>query len=95
MPPGIEPFKQFFSGMLAAFPDFHMTINDMLADGDKVVTYKTGRATNTGEFMGMPATGKAVEFDVIGAPGAVGNAPVPVHRSRQDALSAIDDSHSC
>ena len=44
--------------MLPALPDFRMTINDMLPDGDKVVTYRTGRATNTGEFMGVPATAK-------------------------------------
>ena len=40
------------------FPDFNVTIEDMLAEGDKVAIRTTNRATNKGEFMGMPATGK-------------------------------------
>jgi steroid delta-isomerase-like uncharacterized protein len=42
-----------------AFPDMRMTIDDMAADGDRVVLRWTARGTNTGEMMGMPATGKS------------------------------------
>ena len=67
--PGIENtnegFKQFFSAMLAAFPDAHFTIHDQVAEGDTVVTRKTFHGTNEGEFMGMPATGRQVSMDII------------------------------
>lgn len=51
-----------------AFPDLQITIEDLIAKGDKVWAYTTMRGTNKGEFMGMPATGKKVEvkgFDIV------------------------------
>lgn len=48
-----------------AFPDLKVTIEDQLADGDKVVTRKTIRATHTGPLMGIAATGRAVNIAVI------------------------------
>ena len=65
VPPGIDGFKLFFSGMIAAFPDVQFTINQQFSDGDKVITYKTFRATHQADFMGIPATGKQVNVDVI------------------------------
>jgi len=53
-----EGFKQYFSTLFAAFPDFHITIEDIFAEGDKVVSRLTMRGTQTGEFMGIPPTGK-------------------------------------
>jgi steroid delta-isomerase-like uncharacterized protein len=47
----------------SAFPDFHTTIEDLSAEGDKVVMRSTWRGTNTGDFatpMSLPATGKQV-----------------------------------
>ncbi|MGH7492394.1 MAG: ester cyclase [bacterium] len=44
-----------------AFPDLQVTIEDLIAKGDKVWAYTTMRGTNTGTFMGMPATGKKIE----------------------------------
>lgn len=44
-----------------AFPDLQVTIEDLIAKGDKVWAYTTMRGTNKGEFMGMPATGKKIE----------------------------------
>ena len=62
VPPGVPPtregFKGFISGFLAALPDFHYTIEDVIADGDKVVVRLTAQGTQTGEFGGIPATGK-------------------------------------
>jgi predicted ester cyclase len=52
---------------LSAFPDTKMTIEDQLAEGDKVTTRWTATGTHTGELMGIPATGKAVTvtgFDI-------------------------------
>ena len=59
---GIEPFKQFAAGYHVAIPDLKLTINDMVADGDKVVWRWTVSGTHNGPLMGIPATGKPVEF---------------------------------
>ncbi len=53
-------FKQHVAEVRAAFPDIHITAEDMIAEGDKVVTRWTIIATHKGEFMGVPATGKKV-----------------------------------
>jgi steroid delta-isomerase-like uncharacterized protein len=45
-----------------AFPDAHHTIDDLIAEGDRVVLRTTARATHQGEFEGIPPTGRAVEF---------------------------------
>jgi steroid delta-isomerase-like uncharacterized protein len=62
-PPGLQPgpegFQQFASAFFTAFPDVHTSIEDQLAEGDKVVTRWTSRGTNTGSLFGMPATGKS------------------------------------
>ena len=48
-----------------AFPDLHVALEDILADGDKIVARSHWTGTNQGEFMGMLATGKQVAFNVI------------------------------
>lgn len=63
--PGIEGFKQFFAMTLRAFPDLQVTIHDMIAEGDKVVTRKTFHGTHKGDFAGVPPTGKQFELGVI------------------------------
>jgi steroid delta-isomerase-like uncharacterized protein len=55
-----EESEQFARAVRAAFPDGRMTVEDMIAEGDKVVTRYTSRGTHKGDFMGMPATGKEV-----------------------------------
>ena len=50
---------------LVAFPDLHLTIEDEIAEGDKVVQRLTMRGTHHGEFMGTPATGKQVRYTGI------------------------------
>jgi steroid delta-isomerase-like uncharacterized protein len=52
-------------GMLfGAFNPLHFTIEDLIAEGDKVVVRWTNAGTQSGGFMGMPATGK--EFGIAG-----------------------------
>ena len=57
----IEHIRQF----LAAFPDAHVSIKDMIAEEDKVVARLVVTATNTGPFAGQPPTGKKVEIHSI------------------------------
>ena len=60
-----EGYKQFFAMTHSAFPDFHSTLEDMFAEGDKVVQRFTARGTHKGEFMGIPPTGKQVTITGI------------------------------
>ena len=55
---GIEGYKQFFVRLCAAFPDLHFTIEDQIAEGDRVMTRWTARGTHEAEFQGIPPTGK-------------------------------------
>jgi steroid delta-isomerase-like uncharacterized protein len=57
--------RQLFKMMLAAFPDFRATVQELLQDGDKVVARATFGGTHQGEFMGIPASGNQVEWSVI------------------------------
>ena len=69
LPPGIpigrEGVKVMTTMLRNAFPDFKATIDDILAEGDKVVVRMTWSGTQKGEFMGVPAAGKRVSFGVI------------------------------
>jgi len=65
LPPGPEGVKQEFSMLRAAFPDLHVTVEDMVAEGDKVVSRLTMRGTHKGEFMGIAPTGKQITVAVI------------------------------
>ena len=57
--PGIEGFKKSAMGLRAALP-FEETIEDLIAEGDKVVVRVVRKATHSGAFMGIPASGKQV-----------------------------------
>lgn len=66
LPSGAEGTKAYFGMFLAAFPNTQMTVEDQVAEGDKVVTRWTARGTHTGELMGIPPTGKQVTVTGIG-----------------------------
>ncbi len=55
---GREEVKQFYVMLRTAFPDINFTIEDQIAEGDKVVTRWTVQATHLGEFHGIPPTGR-------------------------------------
>jgi steroid delta-isomerase-like uncharacterized protein len=70
--PGVSPdtagMKQFIAGLHAAFPDLAITIEDMVAEGDRLVGRWVMTGTNTGSFNGMPVTGRPVTlsgFDLL------------------------------
>lgn len=68
MPTNKAGLHQSMAMFRTAFPDLQITIDDVIAQGDKVWTYTTMRGTNKGELMGMPATGKKIEvkgFDIV------------------------------
>ena len=54
----LEHVRQFVVEVMQSFPDLHYTVEDMVAEGDKVVTRLTISGTQQGAFMGIPATGK-------------------------------------
>ena len=60
-----EESDQFMRTFLSAFPDYSDTIEDMIAEDDKVVTRFTFRGTHKGDYMGVPATGKEVVLTSI------------------------------
>src|SRR5712692_6941869 len=60
LPPGLEGGKMAHMGFSTAFPDGHVTTEDLIAEGDKVVERFSFHGTNTGSFLGAPAAGKQV-----------------------------------
>ncbi|MGH6944446.1 MAG: ester cyclase [Geminicoccaceae bacterium] len=54
---GLRKLLEYFR---SAFPDIHVTIEDMVAEGDIVMHRQTMRGTHLGEFFGIPPTGRAV-----------------------------------
>jgi steroid delta-isomerase-like uncharacterized protein len=62
---GPEGLKQLIATFRKASPDLHFTIDDMLAEGDRVVTRWTARGTHQGELMGVPPTGKRITVTAI------------------------------
>jgi steroid delta-isomerase-like uncharacterized protein len=58
----LEGYKQALAQTFAAFPDWHLTIEDMIAEGDKVATRWTATGTHQGEFQGIPPTSKQFKY---------------------------------
>lgn len=79
-PPGISPnregIKEFVNARANAFSDSQFTIEDQIAEGDKVVTRWSSRHTHTGEFLGVPPTGK--EASISG---------ISIHRMRESRIA--------
>jgi steroid delta-isomerase-like uncharacterized protein len=62
VPAGLEGAKAVHRTTLVGMPDFHTEIDELVAEGDKVAARITMTGTHTGDFFGIPATGKRVEF---------------------------------
>ena len=65
MQQGVEGHKAIARLFRAAFPDLEWRIDDLIAEGDKVVARTTMRGTHRGEFFGIPPTGKAVTMNGV------------------------------
>lgn len=63
--PGLPAVAQWVAAMIAALPDRKLTINDVVAEGDKVTVRTTLTGTHQGEMEGIPATGKTASIPGI------------------------------
>ncbi len=86
--PTAEGVKQFFAMFRSAFPDIRATIDDLIVEGDKVVVRATWSASQKGEFMGVPPSGKSVTFGVIDI-FRIANGKVAEHWGQSDNLGLM------
>ena len=66
--PGVAGLKAGAKMFRSAFPDLNVTVEDLIAEGDKVVARVTTTGTHKGDFMGIPATGRSIsvkEFHIV------------------------------
>jgi predicted ester cyclase len=64
-PLNLDGQRQRITGLREAFPDLHFTIEDLIAEGDRVVFRSTIRGTHRGAFQGIPPTGRRVTVGLI------------------------------
>lgn len=88
MKPGIEGAKQVHATTLIGMPDWHTSIDELIAEGDKVVARITMTGTHTGDFWGIPATGKRVEFTGIYVV-RIENGKIVEHWGEEDGVSLL------
>ncbi len=92
LPPGVpqgrEGTRQLFSMLHGAFPDMRAEIEDVVANDDKVVFRMNWRGTQTGSFMGIPPTGKQVDFGVFDMV-RVADGKIAEHWGLMDQLSLM------
>lgn len=62
---GLAGFKSFFGAWFSTIADFNYTLKKIIADEDHVWLYGTYTGTHTGNFLGIPATGKEYQFDAV------------------------------
>jgi len=60
--PGLDGMRQRWAMLFEAFPDFKITIHDIVAEGNVVAMRTSGRGTHRGAFFGIPPTGKEIVF---------------------------------
>jgi steroid delta-isomerase-like uncharacterized protein len=91
--PGLSPSKDgvmtFFRLQLAAFPDLRMNVEDIVADGVKVVARVRYTGTQQGAFQGMPATGKSVDVQLVDIFSFDGDGRVREHWGVLDQLTLL------
>jgi steroid delta-isomerase-like uncharacterized protein len=65
VPQGRDGVEHFFREWTQGFTDRNVTIDVEVAEGDLVTGYQTWRGTHTGEFLGIPATGKTIKVTAV------------------------------
>lgn len=62
---GVQALEHVWRVLLRAYPDIHVAVQDMIVEGDKVVSRNIVTGTNQGEYRGHPATGRSVTYNEI------------------------------
>ena len=62
---GSQLAKEVFGRLLHAYPDLHITVEDLIEEGDRIVSRNTVTGTHQGEYMGLPPTGRSVTYNEI------------------------------
>ena len=62
---GAQALKHVWATLLRAYPDLHVTAEDVIAEGDKLVSRNTVTGTHRGQYMGIPPTGRSVTYNEI------------------------------
>jgi predicted ester cyclase len=88
MKPGLEGAKQVHATTLIGMPDWHTSLDDLIAEADKVVARITMTGTHTGDFWGIPATGRRVEFTGIYIV-RIANGKIVEHWGEEDGVSLL------
>jgi predicted ester cyclase len=86
--PDLEGLKQAYNHFLAASPDGYHIVEDMIAEGDKVMTRVSAYGTQTGELFGIPPTGKQLRMTGI-AVHRIANGKIVEHWSELDNLGVM------
>lgn len=85
---GLEQLKKVSEWLLRVFPDFHCTIEELLAEGDKVLSQVMVTATHCGEYDGVAATGRKVRFGIMMV-SRIANGRIVEDRTLSDDLSLL------
>jgi hypothetical protein len=85
---GLEGGRNIHKTTLIGMPDWYTEIDDLIAEDDKVVARVTMTGTHTGNFYGIPATGKRVEFTGIYVV-RIANGKIVEHWGEEDAVSLL------
>ncbi|MFI2374129.1 ester cyclase [Streptomyces sp. NPDC018964] len=62
---GAEALKRVWGVLLRAFPDIHVTVEETISEGDRIVVRNTVTGTHRGEYQGVPPTGRTVSYGEI------------------------------
>jgi steroid delta-isomerase-like uncharacterized protein len=62
---GLDAMTRFFKALRTAFPDYHIDVEELIAEGDRVVARIVAHGTHQGEFLGVPPTGRRVRVPGI------------------------------
>ena len=62
---GAQALKQVWATLLRAYPDLHITVEDLIAEGDKLVCRNVVTGTHRGEYLGLAPTGRSVTYNEI------------------------------
>jgi steroid delta-isomerase-like uncharacterized protein len=60
---GAEALKEVFSRLHRAFPDLHVSVEDVIAEGDRIAARNSVTGTHQGDYMGIPPTGRRVTYN--------------------------------